>query len=127
MGDSEMNHSELVGNRGYSTRDVMISVRNSLYLCPSLHQSGATEAEDCFSSVIEDFNNSEGNMVVDLRSSRWWELVKSNSSNLRAKDPDTEKLFLKNLKEKAVMWDEENELVKVAEERVGDDNERFAK
>jgi hypothetical protein len=124
---SENNHTERAGNRGYSTRDVMIVVRNTLYLCPSVHQSRATEAEDCFSGVIEDFKNSEGTDVVDLRTARWWELVKSETNNLRAKDADIEKGFLKTLKEKAAKLDKQNEFVKVKSvvNGAGEDGERF--
>jgi hypothetical protein len=128
--EAEGNHTEKAGNRGYSTRDVMIAVRNTLYLCPSVHQSRAHEAEDCFSSVIEDFKNSEGNEVVDLRSERWWELVNATDNNLRAKDAETEEGFLKKLKEKAAMLDKENEFVKVGSlenEELPEGCERFAK
>jgi len=105
--ESENNHNERVGNRGYSTRDVMIAVHDALYLCPTTHQSRATEAEDCFSSLIQNTKKS-GNRVVDFRTSRWWDLVKSADNNFRAKDAQAEKAFLNKVIEQATAWDKDN-------------------
>lgn len=100
---SENNHTERVGNRGYSTRDVMVVVQDTLYLCPSVHQSRATEAEDCFQHVIDEFK--ANGKVVDLRTPDWWNLANSQDNNLRAKDAETEMGFLKDLKEYAIQLD----------------------
>lgn len=106
--EAEGNHNERAGNRGYSTRDVMIAVHDALYLCPTTHQSRAGEAEDCFSGLMQDIKKA-GNKVVDLRTSRWWELVKDDKENLRTKDPEAEKGFLNKVKEMAVKYDQEGE------------------
>jgi hypothetical protein len=100
---SENNHTERAGNRGYSTRDVMVVVQDTLYLCPSVHQSRATEAEDCFQHVIDEFKTN--GKVVDLRTPGWWDLANSQDNNLRAKDAETEMGFLKDLKEHAIELD----------------------
>jgi len=64
--DAPENHNERVGNRGYSSRDIMMVVHDTLYLCPTIHQSRMTEAEDCYGHIIEELRRS-GNKVVDLR------------------------------------------------------------
>ena len=121
----ENNHTPIAGNRGYSTRDVMVVVKDTLYLCPSLHQSRQTEAEDCFQHVIDDFK-SRGK-VVDLRTPRWNELCNSSEENLRAKDEAVETQFLADLHEQAKQLDEsglEAAFIRNDEGTPGD--ERFA-
>jgi hypothetical protein len=101
---SENNHTTSAGNRGYSTRDVMIVVQDTLYLCPSLHQSRQKEAEDCYQHVIDDF--AKRGKVVDLRTARWDQLCESQDDNLRAKSPEVERQFLANLHDRAKLLDE---------------------
>jgi hypothetical protein len=101
---SPRNHTPAAGNRGYSTRDVMVVVKDTLYLCPSLHRSRQTEAEDCFQHVIDDF--SKRGKVVDLRTSRWNELCEAKDNNLRQKGPEKERQFLANLRQHAKELDE---------------------
>jgi len=103
--EAENNHNERVGNRGYSTRDVMIAVKDRLYLCPSVHQSRATEVEDCFPHIVDMYKETGKDKVVDLRTPDWWRLVNSPDNNLRAKDPETEKMFLQKLREEAAALD----------------------
>jgi N-dimethylarginine dimethylaminohydrolase len=105
--ESENNHHEGVGNRGYSTRDVMIVVKDTLYLCPTTHQSRASEVEDCFLHVVEKFRETGHDKVVDLRTPEWWDLVTSSSQNLRATDAEQEAFYLKKLREKAALLDME--------------------
>jgi hypothetical protein len=102
---SPNNHTPAAGNRGYSTRDVMVVVKDTLYLCPSLHQSRQTEAEDCFQHVINDF--SQRGKVVDLRTPRWTELCEAPDKSLRAKSADQESSFLAELLARAKALDEE--------------------
>ena len=82
----------------------MVVVQDTLYLCPSLHQSRQTEAEDCFQHVIDDF--SARGKLVDLRTPRWRELCEAPDSSLRAKSPEAERRFLADLHERAAMLDE---------------------
>lgn len=98
------NHTTKAGNRGYSTRDVMVVVQDTLYLCPSLHQSRQKEAEDCFQHVIDEF--AARGKVVDLRTPRWNELCESPDNNLRAKSPEHERQFLADLYNHAKFLDE---------------------
>ena len=100
---SEKNHTEMAGNRGYSTRDVMVVVHDTLYLCPTLHQSRSTEAEDCFPHVIDEF--AKRGKVVDLRTRRWRELCDDDGSSLRAKSEATERAFLADLRAQAAAAD----------------------
>lgn len=100
---SPRNHTPAAGNRGYSTRDVMVVVKDTLYLCPSLHRSRRTEAEDCFQHVIDSF--SKRGKVVDLRTARWNALCEATDNNLRAKSPEIERQFLANLRERAKQLD----------------------
>ena len=100
---SEKNHTEMAGNRGYSTRDVMVVVHDTLYLCPTLHQSRSTEAEDCFPHVIDEF--ARRGKVVDLRTRRWRELCDDEGSSLRAKSEATERAFLMDLRAQAAAAD----------------------
>lgn len=106
--EAKNNHNERVGNRGYSTRDVMVAVKDTLYLCPSVHQSRATEVEDCFPHIVDMYKATGNDKVVDLRTPDWWRLVNSPDNNLRAKDPETEKVFLQNLREEAAALDKEH-------------------
>merc|ERR1711865_715834 len=92
-------------------RDVMVVIQDTLYLCPSLHQSRATEIEDCFSEVIDMF---KGN-VVDLRTPRWWDLVNSDTDSLKAKEPEQEKQFMRGLELTAAQLDEQKSLPADAE------------
>lgn len=101
---SKNNHTTSAGNRGYSTRDVMIVVQDTLYLCPSLHQSRQKEAEDCYQHVIDDF--STRGKVVDLRTARWAQLCEAEDDNLRAKSPEVERQFLASLHERARLLDQ---------------------
>jgi len=105
------NHTEKAGNRGYSTRDVMVVIQDTLYLCPSLHQSRATEIEDCFGEVTDMFKGK----VVDLRTQRWWDLVNSDTDSLRAKEPEQEKQFMRGLELTAAQLDEQKSLSADAE------------
>lgn len=111
---SPNNHTPAAGNRGYSTRDVMVVVKDTLYLCPSLHQSRQTEAEDCFQHVIDDF--SKRGKVVDLRTDRWNHLCNAQDDNLRAKSPEIEKKFLADLHERAKLLDENSGTAKFIRE-----------
>ena len=102
---SSRNHTPKVGNRGYSTRDVMIVVQDTLYLCPSLHQSRQTEAEDCFSHVINNFLE-RGKKVVDFRTTRYHQLCEASDNSLKAKSAEMERQYLLDLHERAKTLDE---------------------
>jgi hypothetical protein len=84
----------------------MVVVKDTLYLCPSLHQSRQTEAEDCFQHVIDDFKTR--GKVVDLRTDKWNELCQGSGEldNLRAKSPEEEAQFVEDLHERARQLDE---------------------
>jgi len=130
--EAENNHNERVGNRGYSTRDVMIAVKDRLFLCPSVHQSRATEVEDCFPHIVDMYKANGKDKVVDLRTPDWWRLVNSPDNNLRAKDPDTEKMFLQNLRKEAAALDEAHMVVEKPNSKsakINDDSQdaRFAR
>jgi len=114
----------MAGNRGYSTRDVMVVVKDTLYLCPSLHQSRQKEAEDCFQHVIDDF--STRGKVVDLRTARWTELCESKDDNLRAKSPEAETQFLADLHAKAMDLDENSGEASFIRNERGEGEDRFA-
>jgi hypothetical protein len=82
----------------------MVVVKDTLYLCPSLHQSRQKEAEDCFQHVIDDFFIR--GKVVDLRTARWDQLCEAKNDSLRAKSPEVETQFLADLHAYAKHLDE---------------------
>ena len=120
------NHTPRAGNRGYSTRDVMIVVKDTLYLCPSLHQSRQKEAEECYQHVIDEFR--ERGKVVDLRTERWTALCEGESESLRAKSEEEETKFLSELQEQARLLDENSGTASFIRNDTtkGEKGERFA-
>jgi len=90
------NHTERVGNRGYSTRDVMTQVGDVLYLTPTFQQSRATEAEDCFSFLLEEYR--ARGKLVDCRTDEWKAVVNATDDALRAKDEGDEREFMQKVK-----------------------------
>jgi len=98
---SAANHTPSVGNRGYSTRDVMIVLGQVLYLTPSCHRSRQTEVEDCFNDVLQLFNQdmklapnakggeggpigvipAKGRRIEDLRTDSYKELARTGGGD----------------------------------------------
>lgn len=92
------NHCSEAGNRGYSTRDVMIVIEDILYLTPTCHQSRATEPESCFREIIDMY--SDRNKLVDLRSDKWKNIAADKTRNFMYNDNKIEKEYLTEIKKK---------------------------
>jgi len=119
---SAANHTPSVGNRGYSTRDVMIVLGQVLYLTPSCHRSRQTEVEDCFEDVLQLFNEdikpapsakeagggaagvipAKGRRIEDLRTESYKELARMGGGDaFTAKTLETECAHFEALRARA--------------------------
>merc|ERR1711959_452416 len=81
------NQSCETGLKGHSSRDLMITIGNKLFLCPTPYRSRSHEVDEVYSHVIQKFKSQPNSDVVDLRSETYWKLRETGpDSSLRKED-----------------------------------------